>query len=92
MFIKTCVLVSLHCIFSLKADKEFIEQRRRALRRFLNLIVRHPVMKDDDIVKYFLTFPGTVTNNLLLPNTMLYSRSSYGYISDNNNYIILNLN
>ena len=47
-------------MFSLAASKEFIEQRRRALRRFLNLVVRHPVITDDPIVAYFLTFQGSV--------------------------------
>lgn len=33
----------------------FIEQRRRALKRFLILIVRHPVLSRDDITKCFFT-------------------------------------
>ena len=45
---------------SLTADRVFIEQRRRSLRRFLNLTVRHPVFCDDKIVIFFLTFNGSV--------------------------------
>ncbi|KAK2150840.1 hypothetical protein LSH36_386g02005, partial [Paralvinella palmiformis] len=40
-------------------NREFIEHRKKALRRFLTLIARHPVISDDAIVKYFLTFKGT---------------------------------
>ena len=43
------------------ADRKFIEMRRRALKRFLNLTVRHPILTEDDIVKYFLTFNGSVS-------------------------------
>ena len=33
----------------------FIEQRRRSLKRFLVLVVRHPVLSRDEITRYFLT-------------------------------------
>lgn len=46
-------------IFS--ANKEFIEHRRKSLRRFLNLVARHPVLTEDKIVKFFLTFTGSVS-------------------------------
>lgn len=46
------------CITS--ASREFIEHRRKALRRFLHLIVRHPTFHRDAIVKYFFTFKGSV--------------------------------
>ncbi|XP_064406510.1 sorting nexin-8-like isoform X2 [Halichondria panicea] len=36
----------------------FIEQRRRALKRFLTLVVRHPVLSEDEAVKFFLTAGG----------------------------------
>ncbi|RSH95368.1 Sorting nexin mvp1 [Saitozyma podzolica] len=36
-------------------DAQFLEQRRRALRRFINMIVNHPVMKDDGALNVFLT-------------------------------------
>lgn len=41
------------------ANKEFIEHRRKSLRRFLNLVARHPVLTEDKIVKFFLTFTGS---------------------------------
>jgi len=41
------------------ASKEFIEARRRALKRFLVLVVRHPIMCSDPIVTYFMTFKGS---------------------------------
>jgi sorting nexin-8 len=33
----------------------FIEQRRRSLKRFLLLIVRHPILSRDEITKFFFT-------------------------------------
>jgi sorting nexin-8 len=38
----------------------FIEQRRRALKRFLLLVVRHPILAKDDITKIFLSAGGQV--------------------------------
>ena len=49
-----------HHLFFL-ANSEFIEARRRALKRFLNLIARHPAMQDDMIFTSFLTFKGSVS-------------------------------
>lgn len=40
------------------ADAHFIEQRRRALVRYLTLIVRHPMLSEDKIVRYFFVFQG----------------------------------
>lgn len=40
------------------ASPSFIEQRRKALRRFLLMIRRHPVLRDDEIVRYFFSFNG----------------------------------
>ena len=42
------------------ANREFIEQRRKALRRYLTLIARHPLMHDDKLVQFFLSFSGSV--------------------------------
>ncbi|KAI8725853.1 sorting nexin-8, partial [Biomphalaria glabrata] len=42
----------------LGASREFIEQRRKCLRRYLNIVARHPQMHDDKLVKFFLTFAG----------------------------------
>ncbi|KAG7269598.1 hypothetical protein CRUP_028650 [Coryphaenoides rupestris] len=39
--------------------REFIEGRRRALGRFVNLVARHPFSADDELVKIFLTFNGS---------------------------------
>ncbi|XP_021351053.1 sorting nexin-8-like [Mizuhopecten yessoensis] len=41
------------------ASREFIEQRRKSLRRFLNLIARHPQIYDDKLVFFFFTFNGS---------------------------------
>uniref|UniRef100_A0A3Q2QUL7 Sorting nexin 8a n=1 Tax=Fundulus heteroclitus TaxID=8078 RepID=A0A3Q2QUL7_FUNHE len=38
---------------------EFIEGRRRALGRFINLVARHPFFSEDELVKTFLTFSGS---------------------------------
>lgn len=51
----------MKCQTCVVADRDFIEQRRRALRRFMLLVVRHPVLTDDAIVRYFLTFKGSVS-------------------------------
>lgn len=40
------------------ADAMFLEQRRKALERFINAIVNHPVMKDDGALNVFLTEPA----------------------------------
>ncbi|XP_040123294.1 sorting nexin-8 isoform X3 [Oryx dammah] len=42
----------------LGADREFIEARRRALKRFINLVARHPPFSEDAILKLFLSFSG----------------------------------
>ncbi|CAG5897994.1 unnamed protein product [Menidia menidia] len=41
------------------SEREFIEGRRRALCRFLNLVARHPFFSEDELVKTFLTFSGS---------------------------------
>lgn len=43
------------------ADREFIEARRRALKRFINLVARHPPFSEDTILKLFLSFSGPVS-------------------------------
>ena len=66
---KNCVwnrlewVVGLMWCASVAADRMFIEMRRRALKRFLNLTVRHPILTNDEIVKYFLTFNGSVSRH-----------------------------
>ena len=54
---------SLICawLFTLCAgNREFIEQRKKALKRFINIIARHPQIYDDKLLKFFLTFTGNV--------------------------------
>ena len=46
--------------FHFAASKEFIESRRRSLKRFLNIIARHPVINDDKMFVWFLTTKGSV--------------------------------
>ncbi|XP_075421714.1 sorting nexin-8 isoform X3 [Ascaphus truei] len=47
----------------LGADREFIESRRRALKRFVSLVARHPSFWDDLLVKMFLTYNGQDVQN-----------------------------
>lgn len=37
------------------ADAHFLEQRRKGLKRFINMIANHPVTRDDGAVNVFLT-------------------------------------
>jgi sorting nexin-8 len=46
----------------LSNDGSFIEKRRRGLARFLNALVRHPVLGQEQLVIMFLTVP-TVRNS-----------------------------
>ncbi|KAJ5050585.1 uncharacterized protein L3040_002462 [Drepanopeziza brunnea f. sp. 'multigermtubi'] len=41
----------------LAADSTFIEKRRRGLSRFVNALVRHPVLSQEQLVIMFLTVP-----------------------------------
>ncbi|KAI5368271.1 putative AH/BAR domain superfamily, sorting nexin-8/Mvp1, PX domain superfamily [Septoria linicola] len=41
----------------LAADTTFVEKRRRGLARFANALVRHPVLRDEQLVVMFLTVP-----------------------------------
>ncbi|PWA17713.1 hypothetical protein CCH79_00008229, partial [Gambusia affinis] len=41
------------------SEREFIEGRRRALIRFINLVARHPLFSEDELVKTFLTYSGS---------------------------------
>uniref|UniRef100_UPI00358ECD23 sorting nexin-8-like n=2 Tax=Myxine glutinosa TaxID=7769 RepID=UPI00358ECD23 len=49
----------------LRADREFIEARRKALQRFTNLVARHPVMSRDSLVHTFHTVSGNDLQNKL---------------------------
>ncbi|KAK3703917.1 Sorting nexin mvp1 [Vermiconidia calcicola] len=39
------------------ADSTFLEKRRRGLARFANALVRHPVLREEQLVVMFLTVP-----------------------------------
>ena len=53
------ILFAIEYLCSLfSASSVFVEQRRRALKRFLTLIVRHPILSKDEVVKFFLTAGG----------------------------------
>ncbi|KAL8593278.1 hypothetical protein ACOMHN_009931 [Nucella lapillus] len=43
----------------LGASREFIEDRKKALKRFINITARHPHLHDDQILKFFLTYNGS---------------------------------
>ncbi|XP_008327486.1 sorting nexin-8a [Cynoglossus semilaevis] len=49
----------LKAVLTSVSEREFIEGRRRALGRFINLVSRHPVFSEDELVKTFLTFSGS---------------------------------
>ncbi|CAF0891827.1 unnamed protein product [Rotaria sordida] len=44
---------------TVNVDKEFIEERRRSLKRYLQILCRHPTICEIEIIKFFLTFQGT---------------------------------
>lgn len=50
------------------ADGLFVEKRRRGLARFANALVRHPVLREEQLVVMFLTVP---TVEACSPNTHL---------------------
>ncbi|XP_065416176.1 sorting nexin-8 isoform X1 [Chrysemys picta bellii] len=52
-------------VFPPVADREFIESRRRALKRFINLVARHPPFSEDVLLKLFLSFSGSDVQNKL---------------------------
>jgi sorting nexin-8 len=39
-------------------DASFVEERRKGLKRWLEIICRHPVLCNSDILRFFLTFQG----------------------------------
>ena len=41
----------------LATDTLFIEKRRRGLGRFANALIRHPVLREEQLVTMFLTVP-----------------------------------
>ena len=53
---KTIALNGRH----LSSDATFIEKRRRGLARFVNALVRHPVLSQEQLVVMFLTVPTEI--------------------------------
>ena len=51
----------------LSNDRAFMEKRRRGLGRFLNALVRHPVLSQEQLVVMFLTVPTVSTPFCLSP-------------------------
>ena len=51
----------------LSNDRAFMEKRRRGLGRFLNALVRHPVLSQEQLVVMFLTVPTVSTHFCLFP-------------------------
>ncbi|EDO17419.1 hypothetical protein Kpol_1037p15 [Vanderwaltozyma polyspora DSM 70294] len=43
-------------------DRVFMERRRRGLKRFINLILKHPLLKNDKFVNIFLTFNSDINS------------------------------
>ncbi|KAI8882068.1 hypothetical protein K501DRAFT_187521 [Backusella circina FSU 941] len=48
-------------VIYLFCDAAFLEKRRKGLSRFINAIIRHPILKQDDIVNKFLTEPSELS-------------------------------
>ncbi|GAA5799625.1 hypothetical protein HPULCUR_005041 [Helicostylum pulchrum] len=42
-------------------DATFLEKRRKGLSRFINAIIRHPILRKDEIVSRFLTEPSELS-------------------------------
>lgn len=49
-------------IGSQNADPLFLERRRKGLVRFINLVVKHPVLSKDDLILTFLTVPTDLSS------------------------------
>ncbi|PSN58321.1 hypothetical protein C0J52_00167 [Blattella germanica] len=49
------------------ADSQFIEERRKSLRRWLTLVARHPALYSDPLLSFFLTYTGA--EELVPPDT-----------------------
>jgi len=48
----------------LNSDRDFIEARRKSLRRFLKILSRHPAIYDSQVLHFFLTHNGEVVNKI----------------------------
>ena len=56
-------IVNIHQDYYSIADSRFLEERRRSLLRFLTLIARHPIVRQDPIVQFFFTYTGEETQH-----------------------------
>lgn len=41
-------------------DREFLEERRQALKHYLQILGRHPIVCEKELMKFFLTYQGSV--------------------------------
>lgn len=57
------IIITVLIIHIFSADSRFLESRRRSLLRFLTLIARHPVVRNDPIVQFFFTYTGEETQH-----------------------------
>lgn len=55
------------------ADGLFIEKRRRGLARFANALVRHPILREEQLVVMFLTVPTVEARPPTHPNLKTHS-------------------
>lgn len=75
----------LSIVLTSVSEREFIEGRRRALGRFINLVARHPFFLEDELVKTFLTFSGSVctifgTSRLFVAGVIVQMLSSWWHV------------
>ncbi|GAV48010.1 hypothetical protein ZYGR_0I03060 [Zygosaccharomyces rouxii] len=49
-------------IGSQNADPQFLERREKGLIRFINLVIKHPVLSKDDLILTFLTVPTDLSS------------------------------
>ncbi|KAK2106736.1 sorting nexin, partial [Saguinus oedipus] len=59
----------------LSADRECMEARRRALKRFVSLVARDPLSYEDVVLKLFLSFSGSDVQNKLKEYSVLGTNS-----------------
>ena len=59
------------------ADQTFLEKRRRGLARFANALVRHPILREEQLVVMFLTVPTVDARSSLavLQSSLTFSRN-----------------
>ena len=50
----------------LVGDSAFLEKRRKGLSRYINAVIRHPTLRNDDVVIKFLTEPSVSTRKIIM--------------------------